>query len=184
MAHYGEPMNNTPRFGFAVEYVNDIDASTRFYADILGLRVERSSPTFVQFKHFGLATDEPLGGKRELDGPFARSSEIIAGSIDRIDDPQAMLGTAGVRIGAFLAEDGIVWEMQRQVMADDSIGSQVTLGNWAAILFCRRRDGRRRWRDFSRGFRQRCPGKSCRAAAGTGRISGQRWPGRNFPGGG
>ena len=60
-------MNNTPTFGFAVAYVNDIDASTRFYADVLGIRVERTSPTFVQFEHFAIASDEPLGGKRELE---------------------------------------------------------------------------------------------------------------------
>ncbi|HLZ30047.1 MAG TPA: VOC family protein [Chloroflexota bacterium] len=60
-------MNTTPRFGFAIEYVDDIDAATRFYTDILGLRVERSAPTFVQFEHFALAGDEPLSGKRELE---------------------------------------------------------------------------------------------------------------------
>jgi predicted enzyme related to lactoylglutathione lyase len=60
-------MNNTPRFGFAIDYVDDIEASTRFYADVLGLRVERTAPTFVQFEHFAIAGDEPLSGKRQLE---------------------------------------------------------------------------------------------------------------------
>jgi predicted enzyme related to lactoylglutathione lyase len=60
-------MSNTPAFGFAIEYVKDIEASTRFYSDVLGLRVERTHPTFVQFEHFAIATDEPLGGKPELE---------------------------------------------------------------------------------------------------------------------
>src|SRR5262249_11067016 len=38
------------RFAFAVEFVSDIDAAKRFYIDVLGLAVERDSPTFVQFK--------------------------------------------------------------------------------------------------------------------------------------
>lgn len=60
-------MNNTPRFGFAIDYVDDIDASTRFYADVLGLHIERTAPNFVQFEHFALAGDEPLSGRRELE---------------------------------------------------------------------------------------------------------------------
>jgi catechol 2,3-dioxygenase-like lactoylglutathione lyase family enzyme len=55
-------MSSTPEFGFAIEYVTDIEASTRFYTDVLGLRVERSAPSFVQFEHFAIATDQPLGG--------------------------------------------------------------------------------------------------------------------------
>jgi catechol 2,3-dioxygenase-like lactoylglutathione lyase family enzyme len=60
-------MSTTPRFGFAIEYVKDIEASTRFYTDVVGLRVERAAPSFVQFEHFALATDEPLSGKPELE---------------------------------------------------------------------------------------------------------------------
>jgi catechol 2,3-dioxygenase-like lactoylglutathione lyase family enzyme len=60
-------MHNTPRFGFAIEYVTDIDASTRFYTDVLGLRVERSAPSFVQFEHFAIASDAPMGGVPELE---------------------------------------------------------------------------------------------------------------------
>jgi catechol 2,3-dioxygenase-like lactoylglutathione lyase family enzyme len=54
------------RFGFAVVYVKDIQAAKRFYVESLGLRVEREAPTFVQFGHFALASDSPLGGG---DGP-------------------------------------------------------------------------------------------------------------------
>jgi catechol 2,3-dioxygenase-like lactoylglutathione lyase family enzyme len=60
-------MSNTPAFGFAIEYVKDIEASTRFYTDVVGLRVERAAANFVQFEHFALATDEPLSGKAELE---------------------------------------------------------------------------------------------------------------------
>ena len=57
-----------PEFGFAIEYVSDIEAATRFYADVIGLEVERTHPTFVQFQSFAIATDAPLGGvdEREL----------------------------------------------------------------------------------------------------------------------
>ena len=57
----------TTRFGFAVEYVSDIEAATRFYVDVLGLKVERIYPTFVQFEHFAIASDAPLGGKQETE---------------------------------------------------------------------------------------------------------------------
>ncbi len=49
-----------PHFGFVVVYVKDMAKSKRFYTDVLGLRVEREAPTFVQFDHFALATDERL----------------------------------------------------------------------------------------------------------------------------
>ncbi|HEY8490830.1 MAG TPA: VOC family protein [Dehalococcoidia bacterium] len=58
-------MSDTPRFGFVVEYVADIEAATRFYADVLGLEVQRWHPTFVQFDSFAIATDESLGGRGE-----------------------------------------------------------------------------------------------------------------------
>ena len=54
-----------PRFGFVVEYVKDIDAARRFYVDVLGLEVERTHPTFVQFDRFAIASDKPLGGGDE-----------------------------------------------------------------------------------------------------------------------
>jgi catechol 2,3-dioxygenase-like lactoylglutathione lyase family enzyme len=57
-----------PRFGFVVVYVKDMEKAKRFYIDSLGLKVEREAPNFVQFEHFGLASDEPLGksGEPEL----------------------------------------------------------------------------------------------------------------------
>jgi catechol 2,3-dioxygenase-like lactoylglutathione lyase family enzyme len=57
-----------PRFGFAILYPKDLQAAKRFYVEVLGLRVEREAPTFVQFDHFALAGDVPLGasGKPEL----------------------------------------------------------------------------------------------------------------------
>ena len=58
-------MTEKPKFGFIVEYVNDIDASKRFYVDVLGLKVEREHPTFDQFETFAIAADEPMGGETE-----------------------------------------------------------------------------------------------------------------------
>lgn len=65
---------NTPkaRFGFALEYVSDVEAVKRFYVDVLGLEVEREHPTFAQFKDatgdtFAIASDESPGGGRETE---------------------------------------------------------------------------------------------------------------------
>ena len=65
-------MTINPRFGLAVEYVSDMAAAKRFYVDVLGLEIERDSPTFVQFKeqagaNFAIAGDEPLGGLGNLE---------------------------------------------------------------------------------------------------------------------
>jgi catechol 2,3-dioxygenase-like lactoylglutathione lyase family enzyme len=60
-------MKTPPRFGFAIEYVDDIQAATRFYTQVMGLKVERQHPSFVQFDHFAIATDEALAGSRELE---------------------------------------------------------------------------------------------------------------------
>lgn len=56
-------MSEKPRFGFVVEYVKDIEASKRFYVDVLGLKVEREHPSYVQFETFAIASDEPVGGE-------------------------------------------------------------------------------------------------------------------------
>ena len=53
------------KFGFIVEYVNDIAAARRFYVDVLGLEVERESPEYIQFDHFSIASDEAMSAKRE-----------------------------------------------------------------------------------------------------------------------
>lgn len=48
-----------------VVYVKDIAASKRFHTEVLGLKVEREAPSFVQFEHFALATDERLTSGKE-----------------------------------------------------------------------------------------------------------------------
>src|SRR5690348_224392 len=58
-------MTNQPQFGFALEYVPDIEAARRFYVEVLGLEVERYHPTYVQFQNFAIASDESMGGKNE-----------------------------------------------------------------------------------------------------------------------
>ena len=55
----------TTTFGFVVEYVKDIERAKRFYVDVLGLELQREAPSFVQFEHFAIASDEPLGGSGE-----------------------------------------------------------------------------------------------------------------------
>lgn len=56
------------QFGFALEYVSDIEEVKRFYVDLLGLEVEREHPTFVQFTgNFAIASDESLGGSRDTE---------------------------------------------------------------------------------------------------------------------
>ena len=56
-----------PQFGMVVVYVKDIAASKRFHTDVLGLRVQREAPSFVQFEHFALATDERLTAGKEAE---------------------------------------------------------------------------------------------------------------------
>ncbi len=57
-------MSVQARFGFLLEYVTDIEAAKRFYEEVLGLAVERYHPTYVQFSHFAIASDESLSGSR------------------------------------------------------------------------------------------------------------------------
>jgi len=52
-------MAKPPQFGFTVVNVKDIQASKRFYTEVLGLKVQREAPTFIQFEHFAIATDNP-----------------------------------------------------------------------------------------------------------------------------
>lgn len=57
--------SHTARFGFALEYVTDVDTAKRFFVEVLGLEVERDHPTFVQFKagdgaRYAIASDEPI----------------------------------------------------------------------------------------------------------------------------
>jgi predicted enzyme related to lactoylglutathione lyase len=58
-------MNKQPQFGFLLHYVSDIPAARRFYVDVLGLKVEREHPTYIQFEHFALASDESMSGERQ-----------------------------------------------------------------------------------------------------------------------
>ena len=63
-------MASKPRFGFVVEYVDDVAAAKTFYVDVLGLKVERESPEFIQFAdpagvNFAIASDESLSGQRK-----------------------------------------------------------------------------------------------------------------------
>ncbi len=57
-------------YGFILEYVSDIEASKRFFVDVMGLDVVREAPVFVQFRDqagagFAIASDESLGGGKE-----------------------------------------------------------------------------------------------------------------------
>jgi catechol 2,3-dioxygenase-like lactoylglutathione lyase family enzyme len=58
-------MSVRPAFGFVVEYVKDIEAAKRFYIEVLGLRVQRQHPSFVQFESFAIASDAPMGGEAD-----------------------------------------------------------------------------------------------------------------------
>jgi len=63
-------MTNQPKFGFVLEYVTDIEAARRFYVEVLGLEVERSSPNFVQFSSFAIANDASMSGTRDPETYF------------------------------------------------------------------------------------------------------------------
>lgn len=65
-------MTVTPRFGFALEYVPNVEDAKRFYTDVLGLEVERDHPVFVQFKDksgagYAIASDEAMNGPTDLE---------------------------------------------------------------------------------------------------------------------
>jgi predicted enzyme related to lactoylglutathione lyase len=60
-------MTNQPRFGFVVEYVDDVATAKSFYTDVLGLTIDRESPNFIQFSdpagvNHAIASDESLSG--------------------------------------------------------------------------------------------------------------------------
>ncbi len=59
-------MNSAPKFGFILEYVPDIDTARKYYEDVLGKKVERVSPRWIQFEdHLAIGSDESLSGSRE-----------------------------------------------------------------------------------------------------------------------
>ena len=65
-------MASKARFGFALEYVPDIEAAKRFYVDVLDMKVEREHPVFVQFKDqkgagYAIASDEAMNGATDLE---------------------------------------------------------------------------------------------------------------------
>jgi predicted enzyme related to lactoylglutathione lyase len=58
-------MTHKAAFGFALEYVTDVQTTKKFFTDVLGLAVERDHPTFVQFKAgngaaYAIASDAPM----------------------------------------------------------------------------------------------------------------------------
>src|SRR5690625_4863119 len=83
----GVIMVGEPAFGFVVQYVQDIEASKRFYVDVLGLKVTREHSTFVEFDTFAIATDEPMGGEAMqelywLVGDAAEAFRLLEGKAD------------------------------------------------------------------------------------------------------
>jgi predicted enzyme related to lactoylglutathione lyase len=63
-------MPSKPRFGFVLEYVDDVASAKTFYVDVLGLTIDRESPEFIQFTdpasvNFAIASDESLSGGRD-----------------------------------------------------------------------------------------------------------------------
>jgi len=60
-------MNQQAQFGFAVIYVDDMAAARRFYTEVLGQKVQREAPTFIQFDHFALAGDESMDGRKQVE---------------------------------------------------------------------------------------------------------------------
>jgi predicted enzyme related to lactoylglutathione lyase len=58
-------MEIAPKFEFALEYVDDVETARAFYEEVLGLAAQRYHPTFVQFDHFAIASDERVGGGDE-----------------------------------------------------------------------------------------------------------------------
>ncbi len=58
-------MTKQSHFGMALEYVGDLEAARRFYVEVMGLKVEREHPHFVQFDHFAIASDQAIGELRD-----------------------------------------------------------------------------------------------------------------------
>ncbi len=58
-------MKTTPRFGFVIEPVEDVQAAKRFYTEVMGLQVQREHPVYVQFENFAVAGDGANTDSRE-----------------------------------------------------------------------------------------------------------------------
>lgn len=50
-------MSTNLRFGFAVANVKDIRKARSFYTEVLGLKVQREAPNYIQFENFAIASD-------------------------------------------------------------------------------------------------------------------------------
>jgi len=103
-------MINQPEFGFVLEYVSDMEITKHFYTDVLGLKIQREHPTFVQFDHFALASDESMSSSRDPEiywivqdaemalKTYSQNSEMIPaiksmpfGKVFSIKDPEGQL---------------------------------------------------------------------------------------------
>ena len=49
--------HSTPTFGFVIEPVENTETAKRFYTEVMGLKVQREHPVYVQFDHFAIASD-------------------------------------------------------------------------------------------------------------------------------
>ncbi len=87
-----------PTFGFVIQYVRDVEASRRFYEDVVGLKAEREAPTFVQFGQFAIAADEAMGDGREddlywlVDDATAAEAELRTKAVVRVPLKQMPFG--------------------------------------------------------------------------------------------
>jgi predicted enzyme related to lactoylglutathione lyase len=73
-------MGIAPEFEFALEYVEDVEEARHFYENVMGLKAERAHPTFVQYGHFAIASDERVGegGEPELYWSVADADAALA----------------------------------------------------------------------------------------------------------
>lgn len=63
-------MASKAQFAFALEYVSDIEATKRFFTEVLGLEVDRGASTFVQFKagngaSYAIASDGAMDDNKD-----------------------------------------------------------------------------------------------------------------------
>ncbi|MCA0326450.1 MAG: glyoxalase/bleomycin resistance/dioxygenase family protein [Proteobacteria bacterium] len=108
----------TPQFALAVRYVRDMPAARRFYVDVLGLKPQREHASFIQFAHFALASDAPLGDDRAAE---------LCWLVDDIDAAWGQLQTQGrVRMPLTDLPFGRIFSI------DDADGHPCYVMQWAA----------------------------------------------------